>query len=346
MDIADAKNAAKGVLLLVLMIVVVGAVIATQVPSNPGETIDEDTLLYPNNEGTLSNDYSIKNFQAQQTLGNTVKFNGQNNSYLKGSADINKDQTWTVSTWAKLDTSVNQNAAEMRVLRLSPWFYLDYNQTNWRVTYYNQSSLNTYHVSINAPSPDTWTHITAQTNGSHLFVYRNNSLGATIELTDGTSSIESFDAENLHGTVEETRVLDANITDSQRQTLYDSPTHPVKASEKARIYYDTWDDENTIDVYRTGTDLTMSNVQVVDGFSGESVSSGTDYDRNGDTVTALSNGNLDGAPVVFTTYSFEFGPLGSTVELLISIGQVAFILVGLAILAYSAKIVTDQVDSF
>jgi len=140
------------------------------------------------------------------------------------------------------------------------------------------------------------------------------------------------------------------VSSSQRTTLYDTPTAPVKANETARIYYDARAGESSIDVYRTGGDLTLSNASVVDGFAGQDleqagVLGNGDWRRDGRTVIAVDGGKLDGAPVAFVDYDGTGGQIFNLAAFARAVSS-SISLVSLAAIIGAASILLGLWDDF
>lgn len=337
------QSVGSAVVALLIIVAVVTPIATAAIDLSSPEPVAEDVYLGADGQGETSKDSNIQSFEAEQSLGTAVKFTGAPDSQLNGSAQIQRDDTWTTTTWARLNSTVDQSNATMRVLRLGDWLYLTFDQGQWRVAHYDDSTLNTYVLTANAPHPAAnYTHLSVKKNSTTLALYRNNTQVNSTPLSQSSNG-DIKNASNLHGRAEETRVLDDPLNSSQRQQLIDRPTAPLKANETARIYYDARADETAIDVYRTGADLQMENVSVVDGFSGEDiqadglVASG-DYNRDGSTVTAVDGGKLDGAPVVFVFYDWAPGQFGDIILNTISLGgsALSLLVVALIMLAMSA----------
>jgi len=275
--------------------------------TGPERSVDEQVILYPDGSGELSTDGEVRNFSATQSLGDAVAFTGANDSELTGQASLAVSGNWTVTTWARRDPNAT---GDRRVLQLDGWLYLTHNESaqQWRVTYYDESDLQVYSVTAAAPSPETWTLLAIERNATALSVARNNTTVATVPI-DGVGGGAVRNASNWDGTVEETRVINETLTPTQRGRIYRTPTAPLSTDDSARIYYDAYAGESTIDVYYTGSDLTLSNASVVAGFDGQPLVEDDpldlttdDYVRDGTTIATTGDGNLTGAPVVFASY--------------------------------------------
>jgi hypothetical protein len=305
-------------ILLAAAVAVMNAMISPALNDTVRRSVDEQVLLHPDGSGELSADGEIENFSANQTLGTAVELTGANDSELSGQASIPVSGNWTVTTWAKRDAAAS---GDRRVLQLDGWLYLTHNASaqQWRVTFYDEATLQVYSVTAAAPSPETWTMLSIERNATTLSVARNNTTAASVPI-DGTGSGAVVDAENWDGELEETRVINETVTPIQRGRIYDQPTTPLEVDEVARIYYDGYANESSVDVYRTGEDLAMQNASFVVGFDGQPLVEDDvldlavdDYQRDGTTISTTSDGNLTGAPVVFVSYdgSFSGGGIGS-----------------------------------
>jgi len=335
-----------GAIALVVMLALLNGVFTVAADTSDPVQKQEDVLL-TDGTGELSWDASVRNFSANQTLGTSVAFTGANDSKLKGSATAAHDQTWTVSTWVEADEVRTQ-----RAVQFGGWFMLDLvnnsGNATWRVTYYDDADWKTYNLSAPASSPTTMTNVVVTANESVLTISENNTQIASTDLADASGAPVPQNVSNFDGRLEETRVLDDVVTSNQKQTLYVEPTAPVRANETARIYFDARAGETTIDVYRTGADLTLSNATVVDGFEGQDLESAGllgngDYRRNGDTVIAVDGGNLDGAPVVFVDYDGVGGRFFNLSQVSGPISG-AMGLIALALVVGAARFVLEQLD--
>lgn len=298
-------------LFLALAVLVMNAIISPALSAGFQRSVEEQVLLYPDGSGELSADGNIENFTAQQTLGDAVQFTGAPDSELSGQAELNVSGNWTVTTWAERDTGVG---GDRRVMQLDGWLYITHlNDTQqWRVTYYDAATLQVYSVTAPSPSPTTWTFLEVERNATALSLARNNTTVASTPI-DGAGDGQIIEAANWDGRQEETRVINETLTGEQSGEIYATPTAPLAVDEVARIYYDGYSGETSVDVYRTGADLSMQNASFVEGFAGEPLVEDDvldlavdDYQRDGTAISTTSDGNLTGAPVVFVEYDGYF----------------------------------------
>ncbi len=300
----DAKQLGSLILSIAIVAVALNGFFGIATDTQPPLEVDEDVLI-SGGSGELSYDGQIENFQIGQSLGDSVELTGASDSELEGSATLQRDTTWSVSLWAEADQNRTQ-----RAVQLGDWLMVDLVNDSatpeWRVTYYDESDWEVHQVNVSAGNATTWTNLVITANESEMVVYRNATRAGAVNLSTGGASVPQ-NVSNWDGRLEETRLLDDVVNSSQRQTLYAEPTAPVRANETARIYYDAWDGEQAVDVYRTGSDLQLSNASFAPGFDGQELSSGGllsngDYQRDGDTIVVVDGGKLDGAPVVFVSY--------------------------------------------
>lgn len=334
---SDVQKFATFAIGLAIVGLVLNPFFAVALESDPAGSFEEQVNMV-GGSGDLSAESDITNFTIEQSLGDAVAFSGANDSELRGRADIQRDETWSTSTWARVDAASENET--MRALQFGGWLMVDYDgaASEWRVTVYDEQTLNTYQVTAAAPDPTTWTHLVVTHNESELALWVDGSVAATTPTTDGSDATVPTDVANWDGTVEETRVLDDLVDSSEVTTLHDTPTAPVRANESARIYYDAYPEEDSVDVYRTGADLTLSNASFVDGFAGQDLEkdgllTNGDYRLEGETVVAMAGGALDGAPVAFVSYDgrdgvFSVSNLGDQAG-----GAISLLMVGLIIIA-------------
>jgi len=293
------RTVVVGAVILGIGVVLISTFVGAVADQTAPEDIAEDVLI-AGGDGDVSHEGPVENLTVNQSLGTAVEFTGASDSGLQGQADIDHDETWSASLWARSD-----QVRDQRALQLDDWLYVDLVNNSgtaaWRVTYYDEFNRQTEQLQVSASnSTTTWTNLVVTSNGSTLTLFENNSQVASTPINGGDSIPNGTN--NWDGRLEETRVLDDEVNSSQRSTLYSEPTAPVKANETARIYFDLRPSEGSVDIYRTGTDLDLSNASRVDGFQGQGAVEGPDYEFSRLTLTALDGGTLDGAPVAFVDY--------------------------------------------
>jgi len=322
-------------LILFIGVSVVSSVIAVQDTSGSGdgERVDTQGDLIPSGgEVTVSGD--DPQVQAvHQSLNDSAELDGGDS--ITG-PDPNLDDTWTVSTWAR----VNDSTTDRLLYTDNGTRWLTYNATNdeyacWR---YDDSTAETHRVGVNAPSEADWTNVQCEHDGSTLTVSRNGTNASTSVVTDATNATSAtLTTDNLNGSLDETRVFNGTLSAAQRDQLYTRPTAPLDAGDRtARVMYDTYDSDfgGSIPVYIQGASLDESGVEKGVGLQGENPEEGTDYDVSGDTITLTDGGELDAAPVVFVKWSYltSGNVLGDTVDQLAANFGAAIVLGGVLML--------------
>jgi len=288
-------------------------------------------------EATVTQVYDVVD-----SRGYAVALTGASDSYVQTDSDVTltSDATWSVSTYAAVDATAT--GTTMTALSVDGRILLQYNGTagSWAAWYYNESSRNSYRVSVTAPDPTNLTRIEARHNGSALTIYRNTTQGTTA--TTGTSNTADAwpDATNWDGRLDETRTFDDPLPSSERASLVTNPVGPAPGTNRtARLMYDQGGGTTT-PIYFAGADATLSNASWVGGLPGASLTEGADYelDTGAGTITALANGRIGGAPVVWIDYRYnpadEVASLGQTlVESYGIFGVAALVIPGVAVLA-------------
>jgi len=325
----------------------VGAYIGTVDDVQTPENVTEDVVLGDDGVGQLSaQNTRVGNLSAEQSLGTALYFTGSNDSEMIGGSVPSPDSNWTVTTWARLNESANLSSTR-RVTQFGGWLYVDYNDSQWRITYYDESDLTVHQVAVSAPDATNLTHLAVQTDGTRLRVYRNTTLVANVSLASGGASIPA--AENWYGTVEETRGFDENISRSQINATYDHPTRPVQGGDEfVRVMYDLRSGESLVDLFWTGSDAQRMNTTIVDGFDGEEVQGSSSllsadyrFDQDTNTISTVDGGLLDEAPVVFVDYDANVeGALSGVTG---TIAQLVGLLLGLLLLATVGKKVQETI---
>lgn len=322
-----------------------------------GEVVSfEDTT----HSATIHDVWSVRDSQ-----GNAVRLTGADDSYIQSQEDVDlaSDDTWTVSTWAAVNSSATGET--MTAVSANARVIIEYNgsDSQWSAWYYKEGSRDSYRVNVSAPSPTDYTLVTATANSTHFTIYRNTTQGEVVDIT--TSSIEdaTVEASNWDGTLDETRVFDDATNDSQQSDLHSNPVAPRKDRDRsARIMYDEGHGDTTA-IYFTGARADVSNATWVDGLPGNDLVEGTDYelDQEAGTITAVAGGKIDGAPVVWIEYRYEplnkvgklaavltgaYGLFATSVLIIPAVAILAVLLVGVRRAVQAADQVDDSVELF
>lgn len=300
-------------------ILFVGIALLDSGTDNPeGTAVEEHARLADEGEwvhidhGDLGRDQTV--FDSR---GNAIRLTGADDSFVESDQSIEfaTDANWTVSTWANV--SDGAGSKNMTAVSLNGRVLLQYNgsQSNWSVWYFDEGSRDSWRANVSAPNqPGNFTLITAQHNGTHLTIYRNQTQGDVVNTSAG-DNIEPvwINATNWEGDLDETRTWDANITDAQRNALFNNPIDPVVNSRTARLYYDQGTGTEVL-VFHAGGTATLSNGSWVDGLAGKTldektgpadVVGGNDYewDEEGPRIKPRSGGELEDQPVAWVDYT-------------------------------------------
>jgi len=283
------------------------------------------------------------NVSAAQSLGTAAQLDGSADSYVTSDTAPDVAGDWSLSTHARVrDTTSTQivYSDDARVLLYNG------SANEYVGVWYDSATGETYAVREVADSPESRTHLVLTKNSSQpdtLRLYEGSSGVATTN----TATDATFRGGNLNGTLEETRVFNDSLTSAERQTLADSPTAPLPNGDRAyRVMYDAYSLPATFPAFFSGASTNVGDIQLADGAAGEATTQGTDWALSSGSVLALDGGSLDGAPVVYVSYTGEFGALIGILETLQTVvsGGVNLLVVGTIIVA--AAYLLRTYDSF
>lgn len=287
---------------------IIGVVVLTVLFSNVLAVADQisdagryDTVLdLRDGSDRISTNNDLEVVEVQQTLGDGYRPANGTSGRIQHSADGN----WTAGTAVRLDAQANLSNTTQRVLQLDQTVVVDYHEGSWRAMYYNDTSLNSYVVTLPAMSPTDWTVVSVTVENDTLTLAANNS--TVSQTVTGTNAVSgNLSASPLTGVVDETRVFSSALTTSERESWVARPTYPVvTASHSARVMYDARaGSPQSVPVYYAGTQLDTTEGSTVAGLAAPGVSS-SDYTVSGSQVSA-SSAKLDGQPAVWVTYDAE-----------------------------------------
>jgi len=292
----------------IVIALLMGTAIISGITSD--ERADTDLLVkLDGNKFTEINNGEGYDETVKDSRGLALQFTGADDSFVQSQDPItySTDNTWTYATWAR-----TQSGAETDDMVAVSWngeVVIAYNatRTEWVGWYYNTTTRNSHKVNISAPNqPANLTHVALTSNGTHVTIYRNNTEGETVNITQAQTQPAPVEDSNWNGSLDETRTFDDALNASQRQALVDDGVGPLKDTNRtSRIMYDQPDRTQT--VFFANTELDVSNVSWVSGLAGQVLTAGTDYewDTDGPRIRSLPGGEVDGAPGVYVEYDFE-----------------------------------------
>lgn len=279
----------------------------------------DDVVLLNGNQFVLINadDGTGTNEEVRDSRGHALELTGADDSFVQSQSDftVAEDDSWTICTWASVDAEGGAENETMTAVSIDGDVLLNYNGTdgNWSGWFYDRGSRDSYVVNASATDqPGTLTPLCLVHNGSHVSIYRNNSLGETENAS--VESIESVETNttNWDGRLDETRFDDDALNASQRQQLIDDPIGPLTTSNRTgRMMYDEGSG-TLVYIFWASTNADSSNASYVDGLDGSVLDRDTmlspgDYEwrSDGPEIKPVEGGELDGAPVAYVAYDFH-----------------------------------------
>lgn len=261
-------------------------------------------------ENTAGGREVLEVYSVEDSRGNAVRLTGADDSFVQSqeSVDLASGDNWTVATWARVRDG--QGSASMTAVSANGEVLIQYNgsEGNWSVWYYDEGARNSYRANVSAPDqPGNFTLVTATSNGTHMWIYANQTKGDVVDVTGNSIVDADLSSTNWNGTLDETRTFNGSTNDSEQADLHNNPVAPRPTRDRtARLMYDEGQGDTTA-IFFTGTRADLSNFSWVDGLNGHELSEGTDYeiDTGAGTITALDGGKIDGAPVVWIDYRYQ-----------------------------------------
>lgn len=245
--------------------------------------------------------------------------------------DGNISQSWTVCQVGALASDHNQQASYDFFAYENESITLRYTAGNWTVRRLKNGT-NTA-ASATASSPTQLTTVCGRWNASsqtlNLLVDGNQVASSSVGEVDRPRPV----AVPWRGTVDETRVFNGTVSDSQISTLASDPITALPGTERTlRVMYDENIGGGVRAYYSSSNAQFVGDISLTAGVTAPGLTEGTDYEFGGSvTVTPLSGGYLDGAPVVFIDYPGPFEDLIGSVRGIISATLVLAVLAALGL---------------
>jgi len=328
-----------GVIVVVLAFIIYASSIIVGTSDNTAE--DKQTAALLDGERWIEIDDTVGLEETVYTSrGYALNLTGASDSYFESTDAIQLDtsENWTVSAWGAQNTVTSEKQA---LLSVKGEIVISYYgaANNWSVWFYDSSRRNSYNFSVNATErPDELTNIVVTRTNDTLSLYENATQLYSKDISN-ESIVDSPDAENWDGRIEEVRVWQRAINTTVQSTHNTNPIDPIPTNATARVMFDEPYRENQLLLYNTGS-VETSNATFSNGFSGEKLERdgllGGDYKwrDNGPQIKPLAGGAIEDAPVAYVDYQSKplFAEYVSTVNTTLGLATLIVILIPFAII--------------
>ena len=232
------------------------------------------------------------------TTGIGIALDGDSNA--DSFADIPADDGWREDDWTLMIVAepgdLQDGATHTLFAFDNDSIALEWHDGEYRA--YVDDPFNNAIVSVDAPAGQTPIALTYDSSVDEITLY-------TPEQSDtsdfNTYTIDRQISQSWEGSLDEARVLNESIDQQSYDVFADDPIDPLADKEHAaRLMFDEGDGTTT-KAYYTGSQATLNGASWVPGIEGPELVEGTDYEisDNPFSVTVLSGGYLDGAPVFY-----------------------------------------------
>jgi len=215
------------------------------------------------------------------------------------------DSRWTFATYSSVDdtsrASVLWSLGQSYVIAFTPANGGEY--VGW---FYNETTTNSYTVSVSAQNPGSLSPLLLERDGTTLTLYNEGGSSSSVTITPtGDSSAPLPTSNNLEGKLEETRTWDRPLSASERQTYRSDGIEPVAVENRsARLLFDTTGNDVAIE-FRSASGELKGAASRGDGLVGSAMARGTDFEivrvNGDDAVKPLAGGELADQPRIAIT---------------------------------------------
>jgi len=340
MTIRTAATEIGGLLIAIALIIVIANAVfgAVTGASDAGETLNESVTI-ESGSGTIGDspvDEVASVDAVEQSLGFGANISGPASTYT--ASDLPPlEPPYEVSMLAATRRAGQDQALYTYDEEQTLMVWYNSSSSEYRAYLFNTSSRDSYRISVPALTPGRQTVITVRHNGTGVTMSRNTTRGDGALTTGGTASAPTGQLA-WNGTQDEFRVFNATLTATQRQSLVDTPTAPLPASDvRARALFDGFGGTATSrPLWFTSGTVDLSTTPLTETVPGQ-VTNGDDYSLSGDTITASTGSTLDGNPVAFVTYTAAGGPFQGVLEQTQRLGATALTLFVVGALVLAAR---------
>lgn len=316
LDMKSVLAAFAIVIVLFLGLSVVDSLTTSTTDGTLGDTSTAVLLNEPGEFVSIANSRGIDE-TVYNSRGKAVNLTGADDSFVEtnGKVRVATDGNWTVSTWAFVDSDSASDT--QTAVSINGRLIINYNGTanNWTAWYYDEGSRNSYQVNVSATDqPSTFSNIVVVRNNTNLTIYRNTTVGESVNLTNESIIDAPVNSTQWDGRLDEVRTFDTAFNSAKRNELHANPVGPLKGTERTgRIMFDQANKSNQLFFFASVV-VTTSNVTYSDGLPGKileekspanDTAGESDYvwREDGPEIKPLAGGEVDGAPVVYVDYT-------------------------------------------
>jgi len=248
------------------------------------------------------------NERVYESLGRGLAFRGSGGLSGDAGIDLTQDNNWTVSQGVWLaNNSTDQTIATFGdpnlILRYDA--SADNYQAVWTTPYGPDAAAN-----VSAPGRDEARVLQVTRDGQDLTIYSNSTLGESVNISQGSFDERLVNDSTLNGTVDETRVFQTVLNNSERQTLYQDPIAYADPStdRQLRIMYDTGSGSSVELFYAPTSAASFTGGSWATGFAADKLERdgvlGGDYrwTAEGPAIEPTAGGELAQAPVAWVLF--------------------------------------------
>ena len=357
----DIPDTTKTVGAAIVMIALVALVLATVFGFIP-HVLDDDATFEPGADGFESGELMTggdepAGLEVALTTGTGVVM-GANESYIADptSAETFSEGSWTVAVTAEPDLDINKNATYTIYAADNETVHILYEDGYWTARYADGGQ--TAYVEANATA--------SESSGGFFGFFEEEEPVKTplvVEWDEGTGELrlyvagEHADTSSLttetvprgaaiswYGTLDELQIIGDSVGLSGAESYADAPTAPLQpADAAARLQFD--DGRETTVYYADGDAEFVGDVAIGAGVSDPALVRGHDYGvgLSPVTVVALDDGRVEGAPIVYVTWSD--GPFAGVLYTVQSVGSSALGILVIGLLVLAARTVWREFGS-
>lgn len=335
-----AKAVGMGAIALLLVMVMVSAVYGAVTDTGTSNESEDLAVTGGSEQLSIKLGQSVKSHNGVRTsLNDQARLRGSGQIDVSTNASVGGDE-WSVCTWSAAAPSVVDNDEARSIIGYETrTIYYDGTTDEYVGYYYDESDRQEYEVRIGAGAEQANQLICLQQDGGTLTLSRNTTTTSQALSTAQTTAAPP--SASWNGTVEETRIYDYPLNASQRAEWVGEPVLAVNGSAPSvRLTYDVRPGDTPKTYFAPGSVTLTGDATLTSGFSGPSISRGTDYQWggiDGATITILSGGKLDqNGEVLYHSYSLS--QYGGLINRVMAIGGAALglLIVGLLIKSASA----------
>jgi len=288
-------------ILTIGVVLAIGLLVLSTLISTSGIGLTTDGSVAIDGPGDTIAVGDVDTVTVSDSTGRAAKLDGSGSVAIAGGLNVSDQKQFSFGTYAAVD-DVNRSQA---IFGIEDEYQLSYNGTTneYELYYFNDSSRNSYRITVAAANPTTLRPVLVERDGATLTLTNGTGAASSVTITPNSNTVAAGPTNNsLAGRLDETRSWHRPLTASEAATYRSDGIEPVAVGNRStRLMYDQTGSDVAVE-FRSASGELQGDATRGAGLDGTTLTEGTDYNVTFDgedlIVEISSGGELEQMPRV------------------------------------------------